>query len=127
MRNTTFAALLSLAALPAAASDYQSAMQSYLEGNIRGWAQSPVLVEAINGQNNETQGLDQAAVDAMDLQWRAEVGSEGSTLINEVLNNSAAEFLREQVEQSGGRITEVFIMDAQGLNVAASGTTSDMW
>ena len=44
-----------------------------------------------------------------------------------MLENDAATFLREQVEASGGVITEVFIMDARGLNVAASATTSDFW
>jgi hypothetical protein len=39
----------------------------------------------------------------------------------------AADFLRGQVDASGGRITEVFIMDRHGLNVAASAMTSDMW
>ena len=31
------------------------------------------------------------------------------------------------MEETGGAITEVFVMDAQGLNVAASGPTSDYW
>lgn len=127
MRIVTIATLFSLAALPAMATDYQAAMQSYLENNIRGWAQSPVLVEAIAAQNSENQGLDQAAVDALDTKWRAEVGTGATPTIDEVLQNAAADFLRAQINESGGRITEVFIMDAQGLNVASSGATSDMW
>ncbi len=127
MRIVTIATLFSLAALPAMASDYQAAMQSYLDNNIRGWAQSPVLLEAIATQNGETQALDQAAVDALDLKWRAEVGAPATPTIDDVLQNAAADFLRAQINESGGRITEVFIMDAQGLNVAASGITSDMW
>ena len=127
MRTLTIASLFSLIAMPAFAADYNAAMESYLETNIRNWAQTPVLVEAIANQNQETNGLGQADVDALDTQWRAEVGTDGSALINDVLNNDAAEFLRAQVEASGGRITEVFIMDAQGLNVAASSATSDMW
>ena len=127
MRTLTIASIFALSTLPAFASDYQAAMAGYLETNIRSWAQSQVLVDAISSQNGETNALTQADVDALDLQWRAEVGTGDSALINDVLNNAAADFLRAQVEASGGRITEVFIMDAQGLNVAASGTTSDMW
>lgn len=41
--------------------------------------------------------------------------------------NAAADFLRQKVEESGGKITEVFITDAKGLNVAVSAPTSDMW
>ncbi|WP_415221328.1 hypothetical protein [Pseudophaeobacter arcticus] len=127
MRTLMVSSFFALIALPAVATDYQVAMDNYLETNIRSWAQNPVLVEAISSQNQETNGLGQADVDALDTQWRAEVGTGGSALINDVLNNDAAEFLRAQVEASGGRITEVFIMDAQGLNVAASSATSDMW
>jgi hypothetical protein len=36
-------------------------------------------------------------------------------------------YLKEKVAASGGRITEVFVMDALGLNVAASNVTSDYW
>ncbi|MEP0156071.1 hypothetical protein [Pseudophaeobacter sp.] len=127
MRTLTIASLFSLIAMPAFAADYNAAMESYLETNIRNWAQTPVLVEAIANQNSETSGMSQADVDALDLQWRAEVGTDQSALISDVLSNDAADFLRTQIESSGGRITEIFIMDAQGLNVAASGTTSDMW
>ena len=47
--------------------------------------------------------------------------------ITPVLQNPAAEFLRERVAGSDGVITEAFAMDAHGLNVAASDVTSDMW
>lgn len=127
MRMMTLGTAFTLLAFPAMASDYQSAMQAYLEENIRSWSQAPVLVEAISTQNTETQAYDQGQVDALDKTWRAEVGDSASQTINRVMNNAAADFLREQVTQSGGRITEVFIMDAQGLNVAASHLTSDMW
>lgn len=36
-------------------------------------------------------------------------------------------FLSDQVAASGGRINEIFVMDALGLNVAASDVTSDYW
>lgn len=127
MRIMTLGTAFTLLAFPAMASDYQAAMQAYLEGNIRSWSQSPVLVDAITSQNSQTLGYDQAQVDTLDQTWRAEVGNSSSQTINQVMNNAAAEFLRDQVTQSGGRITEVFIMDAQGLNVAASHLTSDMW
>jgi hypothetical protein len=43
------------------------------------------------------------------------------------LDSVAAEFLRKRVQDSEGHITEAFIMDARGLNVAASDVTSDYW
>lgn len=127
MRIATAATAFILTALPAMASDYQAVRQSYLDGDIRSWAQSPVLVEAISGQSNETHEFDQGKIIALDTKWCAEVGTIATPVIDKVLQNAAADFLRFPVTESDGRITEVFIKDAQGLNVAASETTTDMW
>lgn len=102
-------------------------MQEYLDGSIRTWAADPVLVQALQAANAANAGLDQAAIDALDAAWRAEVGQQQTPTITPVLQNAAADFLRASMESSGGKITEIFVMDAKGLNVAATGPTSDMW
>lgn len=122
----TAAVLLGFAA-SAHANEFAPAMQDYLDGSIRSWATSEEIVSAINAQNASTASYDQATIDELDSRWRAEVGGSDAPTITPVLNSNAADFLREQVEAAGGRITEVFIMDAQGLNVAASSVTSDYW
>ncbi|MFT6104269.1 MAG: hypothetical protein ACJA1E_000688 [Paracoccaceae bacterium] len=111
----------------AVANEYAPAMNSYYEGHIMKWAGNPMLADAIKSQNMKTAGLAQSAIDELDLQWRAEVGTSTQTLITPVLTGPVADFLRVQVEASGGAITEVFAMDARGLNVAASDVTSDYW
>jgi hypothetical protein len=121
---TTF---LGLAASVAPAAEPNAAMQAFLDDHILGWAHDPVLLDAIAAQNTQTAGHDAARIDALDQQWRAEVGTGASALVDGVLMNAAADFLRGQMAASGGMITEVFIMDAVGLNVAASGPTSDYW
>lgn len=108
-------------------SEYDAAMQSFLDGNIRSWAAAPEIISAIQSQNTATAGFDEAHIIDLDTVWRSEVGSDNTPTITPVLNNAAAEFLRGQVAQMDGMITEVFIMDAVGLNVAASGVTSDYW
>lgn len=123
---TTTAVLLGFS-VSAHANDFAPAMQSYLESEIRSWAAAEPIVAAINTQNATTSGYDQAMIDQLDTRWRAEVGSADTPTITPVLSGSAADFLRQRVEAAGGRITEVFIMDAQGLNVAASSVTSDYW
>lgn len=128
MKNTiTTAAMLLALAVPASADEFTSAMQDFLESEIRSWAQSETIVAAINTQNMTTASYDQSRIDALDAQWRAEVGGSDTPTITPVLSNDVAAYLRERVEGAGGRITEVFVMDAQGLNVAASGVTSDYW
>lgn len=111
----------------ALADDYAAALQTYLDSAIRAWSADPALVQAIIAANTARAGMDQAAIDAADTAWRAEVGQAETPTITPVLSNPAADFLRQQVEASGGKVTEAFITDALGLNVAVSTPTSDMW
>ncbi len=120
------AAAFAAAAPMAQAVEPHAAMQAYVDSEIMTWAQDATIIEAIKAQNAMTSGYDAARIDELDKTWRAEVGS-ASDLVDGVLMNAAADFLRGQVDASGGQITEVFIMDAHGLNVAASGATSDYW
>lgn len=126
--------LLRVAVLPLAflatasvASEYDAAMKDYLDGSIRTWANDPILVGAINAANADRAGFDQAKIDSLDTAWRAEVGQTDTPTINPIIANAAADFLRAQIDASGGKITEVFITDNVGLNVAVSAPTSDMW
>lgn len=120
------AILLSLGST-AHANEFAPAMQAYLDNEIRTWANAAPIVSAIMDQNKTTAAYDQAMIDDLDTRWRSEVGGSSTPTITPVTTGEVAEFLRQQVEQAGGSITEVFIMDAQGLNVAASSVTSDYW
>jgi hypothetical protein len=111
----------------AMAADYDTALQSFLDSSIRVWSSDPALVQAITTANTDRATYDQAMIDAADTAWRAEVGQASTPTITPVLQNAAADFLRAQVDGSGGKITEAFITDAKGLNVAVSAPTSDMW
>ena len=124
---TTLAATVLLAASTAQANDFAPAMQAYYDDQIAAWANDPMLVAAIQEQNGRTGALSQAEIDALDGAWRAEVGTAATPTITPVMDNPAAAFLRDRVAASGGVITEVFVMDARGLNVAASDVTSDDW
>lgn len=121
---TAFAALV---ATPLIADEFTPAIENFYQSEVANWSSAQVLIDAINTQNGRTAAYDQARIDELDLAWRAEVGAENRPTIDPVLQSAAADFLRGQIEASGGRITEVFIMDARGLNVAASDVTSDFW
>ncbi len=127
MKRLAFVSALALMVGSAGADEFRPALEAYLEDELRGWINDPVLVAAVQAQNARTSGYDQATIDSLDQAWRAEVGSGSSQVISDVLENATANFLRERVEASGGVITEVFAMDALGLNVAASSATSDYW
>lgn len=127
MKILTTLALISIGATPVLASDYKSAMQDFHGSKLAEWAANPMVVSAINAQNTVTEGYDLAQIERLDQAWRAEVGEAATPTISPVLDNVTSDFLRDQVAASGGSITEVFMMDAKGLNVAASDTTSDYW
>ena len=126
-RTLLLSTILAFQAGFASASEPNPAIQQMLDDVIMPWAGDAVLSESIAAQNTVTTGYDSARIDELDQKWRAEVGTDSSDLVNSVLQNDAADFLRSQIEASGGAITEIFIMDQHGLNVAASGATSDYW
>ncbi len=127
LKHFIAASLFSALSMPAAADTYTPAMQEYLQSFISTWSNDTVLVQAIKSQNQVTEAYSQADIDALDVRWRADVYNPDSEMIAEVMMNAAAEFLRTQVAASDGAITEAFVMDARGLNVAVSQPTSDYW
>ncbi|KAA2316338.1 hypothetical protein DL237_08890 [Pseudooceanicola sediminis] len=118
---------LTVLAAPVMANDYEPSMRDYLESEILLWAFDPTLIEAVRAQNARLGHLSQDRINQMDLDWRAQVGTSHHPLVDEVLMSPAADFLSQQVEESAGVISEVFIMDSNGMNVAASSATSDYW
>lgn len=128
MKNLMIGGAIAIAATqPLHANETQQAMQAFLTENIMTWASDPTLIAAIESQNTETAGFDQAKIDELDQLWRAYSGFNDADIIADVVQTPAADFLRAQVNKSDGAITEAFVMDARGLNVAASLPTSDYW
>jgi hypothetical protein len=78
-------------------------------------------------QNAVTASYDQAKIDALDAQWKAEVGAASKPLIDATLGNAASQYLKGVQDAAAGKYTEIFAMDAKGLNVAQSTLTSDYW
>ena len=64
---------------------------------------------------------------AIDQQWRAEASGDGGPLMTSALENPLSLWLGEQQAATAGFVTEVFVMDYLGLNVAQSAPTSDYW
>jgi hypothetical protein len=125
--NKSSALLGIILATGVSASEPTEQLRSYMDADIRSWASSPTIISAIKAQNSRTADIDQAEIDAKEALWAVDVITRTESLVDGVLENATADFLRRQAAQSDGVITEVFIMDAKGLNVAASLPTSDYW
>lgn len=121
------AALLSMGVAPQAQDEFTAPLTALATGEIAAFASNPILIEAINAQNALSASYDQAKIDALDTQWRAEVGVASKPLIDATLSNAASQYLAGVQAESLGKYTEIFAMDAKGLNVAQSTLTSDYW
>jgi len=102
-------------------------VKDFISSSVEGWLTDPTVIDAIKEQNAKTAGLDQAAIDALDKDWRAQATAADKPMVDEVLGRALSKFLMEKKEASQGMITEMFVMDAKGLNVGQSDVTSDYW
>ncbi|WP_184466423.1 hypothetical protein [Rhizobium esperanzae] len=99
----------------------------YVTSDIKPWLNDPAIIEAIKAQNAANANLSQGDIDALDKKWRAEVDGSDHSMIDGVLGNALSKFLQEKKAASNGKIAEIFVMDAKGLNVGQSDPTSDYW
>lgn len=94
---------------------------------IKDWLKNPVVEMSITAQNKKYQNLSQDEIDKLDKQWRAERKSEDQPLVAAILSNPLSSYLTQIQAASGGLFTEIFVMDAHGLNVGQSAITGDFW
>lgn len=128
MRRIAIALAAALAAAaPASGQSLDAAVDQFLTDVASAWFSAPVVLGAVMRQNARSADFSQSRIDELDEAWRSEVTSGGSPLTEGVLTGAAADYLRDQVEESGGLVTEIIAMDARGLNAAASAATSDYW
>ncbi|OWV71039.1 hypothetical protein ATY77_15870 [Rhizobium sp. R634] len=134
MKRVVTALLLacSASAVPMGVSMAQDAAQlapiaDYVKSDVTPWLSDPAIVDALKAQDATNANLSAADIDALDKKWRAEVDGSDHSMIDGVLGNALSKFLQDKKAASSGKITEIFVMDAKGLNVGQSDVTSDYW
>ena len=118
---------LYLIATPGQDGVYRVPLEAYARDQLSTWLSDPALIAAITAQNERHAALTEDEVIALDQQWRAEAGAGGGPLIESLLSSAESQWLRDQQTATAGFVTEVFVMDDKGLNVAQSVETSDYW
>jgi len=103
------------------------AMERFVDTQVSHWIADDVIISAVRAQNTLSQNYELSDILAHDKAWQAEAGLGRRPTIDRMLSNDASQFLRARVEEMGGIISEIIIMDAAGLNAAVSAVTSDMW
>ncbi|MEM1286318.1 MAG: hypothetical protein AAGH43_13100 [Pseudomonadota bacterium] len=93
----------------------------------RGWLSNAIVSMSVEAQNQRHRNLGQAEIDALDQQWRAEREVNDQPLIAATVSNPLSTYLLRMQASTLGLYTEIFIVDAVGLNVGQSAVTSDYW
>ena len=94
---------------------------------IRKWTDTEIVRVAVNAQNARIGDIDQAEIDRLDKQWRAEREADDKPLIAATLSNPLSVYLSRMQGKSVGLFVEIFVMDDKGLNVGQSSITGDYW
>lgn len=102
-------------------------VNAYAQNELNEWAHHPVIIEAVRKQNVEHASLSFEHIVSLDNAWRASKTDETNKALISRLNNKTAAFLKGLQVASNFAITEIFVVDNRGLNVAQSTPTSDFW
>ncbi|ADZ72140.1 hypothetical protein [Polymorphum gilvum] len=116
----------SVAAQPAAP-DVKALITAEFIAQTREWLANPIVPLSVTAQNELRGKVDQAMIDALDKQWVDERKSEDKPLISATLSAPLSTYLLRIQAQNLGLYTEIFVMDANGLNVGQSAITGDYW
>ena len=119
---------VAIVASPAfAADEHVGPMKELAKSGKMSWVADPIVIAAINKQNEKNAALSQGDIDKLDKEWRSEVKGSGGGLVNRVMSSELSAFLKKVKAESAGLFTEIFVMDNKGLNVGQSDKTSDYW
>lgn len=90
---------------------------------VRTLANSLPVRATLRAQNVMHAGLTAPDIASLDQRWR-----EGDrSLIDPVMRNDLSAYLISMAQQGEGLYTEIFVVDAKGLNVGQSAVTTDYW
>jgi len=114
-------------AVAADAPDFKKMDSKELFAMIDKWLDNEIVRVSVQAHNALYGELDQAEVDALDKQWRAERKQVMKPLIASTLSSPLSVYLTRMQGQSLGLFVEIFVMNKKGLNVGQSSITSDFW
>jgi hypothetical protein len=125
--TTALAALFAAPGAAMAAEPHEAPAKAFAEAKLKAWMADPTVVEALKAQNAAHAAFDQAKVEELDKQWRAETKAAQKPLIDAHLGSPLSAYLKKLQAEAQGLITEIFVMDEKGLNAGQSDVTSDYW
>lgn len=125
MSRMIVVALLSVLFSSAASAASEEEITRTLKSKIRmiqHMALNPLLIKAVRRQNSEA--LDMTAITQRDEDW--EIADEASALKSSMLTGDHALIMQRFIDDNHG-LSEIYLTDNQGANVAAYPLTDDYW
>lgn len=123
----TAAIIANSAAYAETAPDPKALITAEIIDNVGKWLSNPIIALSVNAQNDLRGSLSQADIDALDQQWVGERSADDKPLISATLSAPLSIYLLRVQAGSLGLYPEIFVMDANGLNVGQSAITGDYW
>lgn len=125
IRTLAIVATLAVAGGAASANEAQIKMLTftYVDTRVSGWIKDEALVATVRAANEAHAGLGEADILALDQRWR----NDDRSVIDPVMNGEASALLKALCDGSHGVVTELILMDRNGLNVGQCGPSSDYW
>lgn len=127
LATVIFTVLAQTALASGPAPDASALITPTVVAEVRSWLANPIVALSVNAQNDLRGQLAQSEIDALDAQWRTEREAEDKPLIAATLSAPLSIYLLRIQAKSVGLYPEIFIMDANGLNVGQSSITGDYW
>ncbi|MGP9821715.1 hypothetical protein ACTZWW_16990 [Salinarimonas sp. NSM] len=134
MRAQTFGLFMLAAGVAAAPALAQSSppradllIDDAVIAEVRSWLDQEIVRLSVKSQNERYAGIDAARITGLDDAWRAEREASDKPLIAATLSSPLSVYLTRVQARALGLYVEVFVTDANGLNVGQSSITSDYW
>ncbi|MBL1421514.1 MAG: hypothetical protein COC24_013470 [Alphaproteobacteria bacterium] len=125
MLGAGFATILATQVM--AAGPHVAPLEEFAKTTVAEWIANPAIIAAIKAQNAKNAALSEDQIIELDKKWRAETKASSHPMIDGLLNSDISKTLADYRDSTTGMVTEIFIMDNKGLNVAQSDITSDFW
>lgn len=102
-------------------------MRRLADDGLREWASHPTIVDAVRAQNQRHGHLSAEGAMAFDRRWRNEMRSPSKPMIQALMSNVLSSFLSLKKRRSGGLITDIVVMDQNGLNAGLTEIIAGGW
>ncbi|MBM7068143.1 PDC sensor domain-containing protein [Actibacterium sp. 188UL27-1] len=98
-------------------------LTAYAEAVLMEWTTTPQIVDALRSHNSENQGVNMDTLQLLQAQWVSETADQAGPLLDKVTANPASDLLKSKKNQSADMITEIVLIDRNGIVVAESEPT----